>query len=587
MIKKVLILYSHNDDQWKEQVDKHIRVLINAGYALDIDLWNESRIHAAEDWYPEFESSLNHAAAIVLLVSKSFLDSQTMQSENVRKRLKMKVEGGFPIFVVLVNKCPWKRFSWMKNLPLLPGKEKLLSDLSTSAIENTLTELAEKVAKALKLESQAAEGTLAYLQLNGIGPAKQLYFEPNRRLNIITGDNGFGKTFLLECAWWTLSGVWPENPAYPRDDSGIEDAKISFQLMAKSGSIGKTETVSYDWEKQQWPITDQRTSSPGLVIYARIDGSFAVWDPVRGKIPPPIGASKPLSPLIFNKPGIFGGIIEKIPGKDDRKLCNGLLWDWVYWQNTSHSPFDLFTKILDQLSTCSQEPLKPGKPVRVPGDSRQIPSLQYPYGAVPLIHAASSVQRIISLAYLLLWTWEEHKVACGETRKTTYKNMVVLIDEVESHMHPQWQRSIISSLLEVKKHLDHELDIQFFITTHSPLVLASVEPVFEEENDKLFHLDTRDNKIVLEEQPFLRHGRVDNWYTSEIFDLQQARSLEAEKALGEARTLQQKPDPTSKEVKDMHCRLVRLLGTYDTFWPRWLFWAEKHGVNNDSCSEAT
>ena len=33
-----------------------------------------------------------------------------------------------------------------------------------------------------------------------IGPAKRLIFEPAKRLNLITGDNGLGKTFLLECA---------------------------------------------------------------------------------------------------------------------------------------------------------------------------------------------------------------------------------------------------------------------------------------------------------------------------------------------------------------------------------------------------
>jgi len=44
-------------------------------------------------------------------------------------------------------------------------------------------------------------------------------------------------------------------------------------LMTKSSRAGKTETLSYDWEKQQWPAADQRTRSPGLVIYARIDGS--------------------------------------------------------------------------------------------------------------------------------------------------------------------------------------------------------------------------------------------------------------------------------------------------------------------------
>ena len=46
------------------------------------------------------------------------------------------------------------------------------------------------------------EGTLTYLEIQGVGAAKKLCFEPAERLSLITGDNGFGKTFLLECAWW-------------------------------------------------------------------------------------------------------------------------------------------------------------------------------------------------------------------------------------------------------------------------------------------------------------------------------------------------------------------------------------------------
>jgi hypothetical protein len=286
-----------------------------------------------------------------------------------------------------------------------------------------------------------------------------------------------------------------------------------------------------------------------------------------------------LSPLVFEKPDINKGIKEEIPGKADRYLCNGLLADWVNWQRTPKSPFDAFKKIMDELSTFSRESLKPGKPIRVPGDAREIPSLIYPYGPVPFVYAASSVQRIISLAYLILWTWEEHKIACKETRKTPYKNMIILIDEIESHLHPQWQRSIIPSLLEVKKHLDNELNIQFLITTHSPLVLASVEPVFEEENDRLFHLDIDNNEVVLKEQPFLRHGRVDNWFTSDTFGLRQARSLEAEKAINDAKDLQQKKRPAKDEIEKVHKRLTGLLGDFDTFWPRWTFFAEQHGVD--------
>jgi len=577
MKRNVAILYSHADEVWKNELEKHIQVLIKAGYDLVIDPWDEHRLDKEGDWPAALESSLDRASVIVLLVSRDFLDHRLMQSDRIRKRLKDKQEGGFPIFVLLVNKCDWKHFSWMKMLTTLPGKGKVLADLVGSLIDSTLAELTQQIVQVLKLD-YVTEGILAILQLNEIGPVKRLSFEPGRRLNIITGDNSFGKTLLLECAWWVLSGKWPKYPASPREEADKDDVKIAFQLMAKSGTKGIIETIVYDWEVQQWPRTGESTSSPALVIYARADGSFAVLDPVKAKIPPPNKDSLPNSPLIFNREDIENGISEKIVEKQLRFLCNGLIADWINWQNTPGSPFDVFEKILDELSTSSQDSLKPGDPVRIPGDTRVIPSLIYPYGTVPFFYAAASVKRIVSLAYLMLWTWEEHKNTCRETKETPYRSMVVLIDEVESHLHPQWQRSIIPSLLEVKKHLDNELDIQFLITTHSPLLLAAIEPVFDAENDKLFHLDIGDNQVALEEQPFLRHGRVDNWFTSDTFGLSQARSLEAEKAIQGAKNLQQTENPNREEIEEIHKRLVRFLGDFDTFWPRWTFFAEQHGV---------
>lgn len=46
---------------------------------------------------------------------------------------------------------------------------------------------------------------------------------------------------------------------------------------------------------------------------------------------------------------------------------------------------------------------------------------------------------------------------------------VVMIDEVDLHLHPRWQREVLSKLVEFFP------NIQFFITTHSPIVLGSAE----------------------------------------------------------------------------------------------------------------
>ncbi len=64
---------------------------------------------------------------------------------------------------------------------------------------------------------------------------------------------------------------------------------------------------------------------------------------------------------------------------------------------------------------------------------------------------------------------------------------VVLIDEIEAHLHPKWQREIIPLLTKLFP------NIQFFITTHSPQVVASVssDNVFMCEDFKFNKINTK------------------------------------------------------------------------------------------------
>lgn len=60
---------------------------------------------------------------------------------------------------------------------------------------------------------------------------------------------------------------------------------------------------------------------------------------------------------------------------------------------------------------------------------------------------------------------------------------IVLIDEIDLHLHPQWQRDVIVIVSKIFK------NIQFIVTTHSPLVIQSLEDVnlyvLKRENEKV------------------------------------------------------------------------------------------------------
>ena len=51
--------------------------------------------------------------------------------------------------------------------------------------------------------------------------------------------------------------------------------------------------------------------------------------------------------------------------------------------------------------------------------------------------------------------------------------VVFLIDEIESDLHPRWQRSILGSLLELVSVLHANAHAQIIAATHSALILAS------------------------------------------------------------------------------------------------------------------
>jgi predicted ATP-binding protein involved in virulence len=145
--------------------------------------------------------------------------------------------------------------------------------------------------------------------------------------------------------------------------------------------------------------------------------------------------------------------------------------------------------VLGQLSPPDLGKLEPGEPQRVPNDPRDIPTIRHSYGTTPIVYESAGVRRIVALAYLIVWAWNEHMVAAGQAGRAPERRIVVLIDEMEAHLHPRWQRAVLPALLSVAQALSSELEAQYIVATHSPLVMASSEAFFDSEIDSLVHLD--------------------------------------------------------------------------------------------------
>lgn len=108
---------------------------------------------------------------------------------------------------------------------------------------------------------------------------------------------------------------------------------------------------------------------------------------------------------------------------------------------------------------------------------------------------------------------------------------VVVIDEMENHLHPEWQRKIGFWLK------DHFPNIQFIVTTHSHFICQAADPGGLIRLSKPGEGPTA-HKISGETYLAIANGSADDAYLSELFDLERTRSDRAEELIDESARLE-------------------------------------------------
>src|SRR4029077_11681600 len=118
---------------------------------------------------------------------------------------------------------------------------------------------------------------------------------------------------------------------------------------------------------------------------------------------------------------------DGLSAEDGTALCNGLIHDWATWQLQRGPAFEALARVLEGLSPHPGETIRPGTTTtRVSiHDVRDIPTIELPYGTIPVVHASAGMKRILGVAYLLVWMWREH-VEAAKLKNTAPSKSLVL-----------------------------------------------------------------------------------------------------------------------------------------------------------------
>jgi hypothetical protein len=141
----VFVSYSHQDEEEKEALLIHLRVLEHVGL---INPWSDDRIRAGADWEAEICQAIDQANVAILLVTANFLTSDFILGKEIPRLLKRRERepGGLVVFPVIAKHCAWEKVKWLEQMQVRPKNKSPVWGDGGSHIDEDLAAIAEEVA---------------------------------------------------------------------------------------------------------------------------------------------------------------------------------------------------------------------------------------------------------------------------------------------------------------------------------------------------------------------------------------------------------------------------------------------------------
>lgn len=356
---------------------------------------------------------------------------------------------------------------------------------------------------------------------------------------IILGENGVGKTTLLQC----LAAFQPD---IERDLIYLTD------IFYKMGAIGSLRT-NQRAQKSEFAVTISTGDKIHPTRLKAFIGTLALttWQngishnghamDTRNLICYGYGASRRMGKASLSEQRTEDTTASLF--SDDVDLINAEEWLLQADYAATKAPKNNTRagERRDQIIEVLKALLPDVSEVRFSASEKEIgpASVEFetPYGWVGL--------KDLSLGYRTLTTWMVDLASRLFDRYPHSKNplaepAIVLVDEIDLHLHPRWQRTLIQFLSE------RFPNTQFIATAHSPLVVQAADSA----NIVLLRREG-DYVVINKNMERIKNLRVDQILTSELFGLKSARPPQIDSALKEREQLLTKAHLTKADEKKL------------------------------------
>jgi formylglycine-generating enzyme required for sulfatase activity len=161
---KIFISYSHKDENEKNHLVTHLRVLQTAAGVVE-DVWHDGRIQGGQEWKQEIERAMEEATIAVLLISVNSLTSDYVLNVEVQRLLTRREKEGVIVYPILAKPCYIRGVEWLAKLQIRPLNLKPVWREGGRYAEDELAtiteEIADMIAAAQRQQAQLERERLA------------------------------------------------------------------------------------------------------------------------------------------------------------------------------------------------------------------------------------------------------------------------------------------------------------------------------------------------------------------------------------------------------------------------------------------
>ena len=377
---------------------------------------------------------------------------------------------------------------------------------------------------------------------------------------VILGDNGVGKTTLLQC----LARMRPQLNEMSDDDNVQLNSRIEPEILkeedndvllrlTRSGASGIANILAEfiacdnfdgpgDFEGQKLTIgIEIESSEDDIEDVTPIDteNEYFVEPLVLA-----YGAGRHMGIKNIERTAETGPVASLFNVGVELVDAEEMLWRFEYHKLKERQNAEprlqklksLLVEILPELNDLDdieiRGPVLPGLNEKESGVWFRMPS-----GTVQFSQLSLGYQTVIAWMVDIAWRMLNHY---PDRKNPLREPAVVIVDEIDLHLHPKWQR-------EIRNHLTgHFPRVQFITTAHSPLMAQDAL------DTNLAVVTICSGQSEIESKPaIVKTWRLDQVLTSDLFGVQSSRPVHIQRSMERRAQLVQKDKLKKSEQNEL------------------------------------